>query len=60
MNDFNSLKNIKDLINELQINEKGNVSKLYAINEKIKQYKYDYNYFQLLNDFVKLKEYSKD
>lgn len=60
MNDFKSLKNIKNLINELQSNEKGNISKLSTINEKIKQYKYEYNYFQLLNDFVKLKEHSKD
>lgn len=54
------LKSIKDLTKELQSVEKGNVSKLSTINEKIEQYKYEYNYFQLLNDFVKLKEHSKE
>lgn len=52
------MKDIKDLIKELQKDEIGNIKNL-SLQEKIKVYKYEYNYIQLINDFVSLKNHRK-
>lgn len=52
------MKDIKDLTKELQKDEIGNIKNL-TLQEKIKEYKYEYNYIQLINDFVSLKNHRK-
>lgn len=53
------MNDIKDLTKELQRDEIGNIKNL-SLQEKIKEYKYEYNYIQLINDFVSLKNHRKD
>lgn len=53
------MKDIKDLTKELQKDEIGNIKNL-SLQEKIKVYKYEYNYIQLINDFVSLKNHRKE